>query len=352
MDDLPREIRYPFVTAPEPGEAVEVAEGVLWFRLPLPMALDHVNVYVLDDGNGWTIVDTGLFTRKASALWESILAGPLSGRPVNRVVLTHHHPDHVGMAGWFQSTHGAEIAATRVAWLTARMLTLDDQDRPTDETVAFWRRAGMSPDVLAARMAERPFNFADVVAPIPLGYTRLEDEGQIEMGGRVWTVRFGQGHAPDHATFWSEDDALVLGGDQLLPSISPNLGVYATEPAADPVAEWLGSCRRLQPFAQNDHFVLPGHKLPYRGLPTRLSQLIDNHESALDRLRQHLWEPATAAECFMPLFKRTIGPGEYGLALVEAVAHCAHLWQAGEAIRIRRDDGAWLYQMKGTDHGP
>ncbi len=352
MDDLPRDIRYPFDTAPDPAVPVEVAEGVLWFRLPLPMALDHVNVYALDDGDGWTIVDTGLFTRKSRDIWEAMLNGPLGGRPLNRVVLTHHHPDHVGMAGWLRTAHGAELAATRVAWLTARMLTLDDQDRPTDETVAFWRSAGMDASVLETRLKERPFNFADVVAPIPLGYSRLDEGGRIEMGGRTWTVRLGQGHAPDHATFWSEDDPLVIGGDQLLSSISPNLGVYATEPEADPVAEWLESCHRFQSHALPDHFVLPGHKLPYRGLPTRLAQLIENHEGALKRLRRHLARPASAVECFPPLFKRAIGPGEYGLAMVEAVAHCVHLWQSGEAVRTRRVDGAWAYQMKDADHGP
>ena len=164
------------------------------------------------------------------------------------------------------------------------------------------------------------------------------------MGGRAWRVRIGNGHAPEHATFWSEDCSLLLGGDQLLATISPNIGVYATEPDADPVAEWLDSCTALQPFARDDHLVLPGHKLPFTGLPTRMRQLIDNHHSALERLADFIATPRTAPDCFSILFKREISDGTYGLALVESVAHLSHLYQAGLASRTRRDDGAYLYQ--------
>ncbi len=135
----------------------------------------------------------------------------------------------------------------------------------------------------------------------------------------------------------------MLGGDQLLPSISPNLGVYPTEPEADPVTDWLDSCKRFQLLAQEDQLILPGHKLPFYGLPTRLDQLIENHVSALGRLEERLATPATATECFLAVFKREIKPTEYGLAMVEAVAHCQHLYLQGRATRKRRDDGAWVY---------
>lgn len=338
-------IRTLFETPPEPGKAIEIAEGILWLRLPLPMALDHVNVYALDDGDGWTLVDTGVTSRKTRSIWEAALAGPLKGKPVRRVFVTHHHPDHVGNAGWFQTQHGAELAMTRVAWLFARMLTLDVQETPLEETLLFWRRAGMSAEIYAQRSSERPFNFADVVWPMPLGFTRLVEGETVSAGGRTWDVRLGAGHAPDHATLWSRDDGVVIGGDQLLASISPNLGVYATEPEADPVRDWIESCTRLATFAREDQRVLPGHKLPFTGLPARMIQLIDNHHTALDRLRAWLTEPRTAHECFQPLFNRAVRGGEYGLALVEAVAHVNHLYHAREVTREARDDGAWVFRL-------
>ncbi|WP_152912692.1 MBL fold metallo-hydrolase [Candidatus Rhodobacter oscarellae] len=267
MDGEASGIRYPFEAPPEEGAAVEVAEGVLWLRMPLPLKLDHVNCYALDDGDGWTLVDTGMSSRRSRAIWQALLDGPLAGKPVTRVLVTHHHPDHIGNAGWFQAEHGAELLTTRTAWLMARMLVLDVQDHVAPETADFWRAAGMLPAILEQRLAERPFNFADVVAPLPLGFTRLREGDTLRAGGRDWAIRIGNGHAPEHATLWSQSDNLVLGGDQLLPSISPNLGVYATEPDADPVAEWYEACERLLRFARPDQLVLPGHKLPFRNGP-------------------------------------------------------------------------------------
>lgn len=348
-------LRSPFETPPPSGTATQVAEGILWIRLPLPMVLDHVNVYALDDGDSWTLVDTGMFSKRSRALWQTLLEGPLAGKPVRRVIVTHHHPDHVGAAGWFQSEHGAEVLATRTAWLMARMLTLDAQDRPTPETLAFWTRAGMDPEILAQRAAERPFNFADIVAPMPLGFTRMQEGDTVHAGGRDWLVRIGNGHAPEHATLWSSDGTLVLGGDQLLATISPNIGVYATEPEADPLSGWLSSCTRMAQFATDDQLVLPGHKLPFTGLPIRLRQLIDNHHSALSRLEAFIAEaPRTPPECFGLLFKRTITGDTYGLALVETIAHLNHLRAAGRADFTLRADGArlWHAVATGPDSAP
>jgi glyoxylase-like metal-dependent hydrolase (beta-lactamase superfamily II) len=336
-------LRFPFETPPDPGAAVEVAEGVLWLRLPLPMALDHVNVYALADADGWTLIDTGMNSRKTRDIWEAALAGPLAGKTVARVLLTHHHPDHVGLVGWFQD-RGAELLTTRAAWLYARMLTLDVQDRPSAQSMQFYTRAGMTPEMLTKRATERPFNFADVVAPMPLGFTRVEEGEALTLGGRCWRVRLGQGHAPDHITLWSEVDELVIGGDQLLPGISPNIGVYPTEPDADPLTEWLEATARFVPHARDDQLVLPGHKLPFTGLPFRLQQMAENHHQALERLLGHLHEPQTAAGCFPALYKRPIGEGEYGLALVEAVAHLNCLLRRGQVCRSLRADGAWLWQ--------
>nr|WP_226898511.1 MBL fold metallo-hydrolase [Mangrovicoccus algicola] len=339
-------MRHPFPDPPAEGAAVEIAPGVLWMRLPLPIALDHVNVYALADDDGWTIVDTGMDTRRSRAVWQRLLDGPLAGRPVARVLVTHHHPDHVGLAGWFRAEHGAEIMMTRTAWLFARMLRLDEQAVPPPETLEFWRRAGMDPAVLAARQAERPMNYCDIVAPMPLGFRQIAEGDLLDLGGRSWRVRLGGGHAPDQATLWSEDGTLVIAGDQILPGISPNIGVYATEPKANPLADWIESCTRLAHHATPGQLVLPGHKLPFTGLPARLAALIASHHRALARLRAHLAVPHSAAECFPALYRRDIGPGEYGLALVEAIAHVNYLEAAGEISGGLRDDGAIAWQIR------
>ena len=342
-------LHYPFAEPPAHGEVTQVAEGILWIRLPLPMALDHVNCYALRSGDGWDIVDTGFDTKKTRAIWEKLLAGPLGGAPISRVIATHYHPDHIGLAGWFMAQHGAELWTTRTSYLVTRMMVLDEQEQPMPETLAFWQRAGMDSELFEKRRAERPFNFADCVSPLPLGYRRIAQGDRITMGGREWDVRIGNGHAPEHATFWEVGGDLVLGGDQLLPSISPNLGVYATEPLADPVAEWLESCEYFQQFARAEQLVLPGHKLPFYGLPLRLDQLIANHHGALARLLDRLEAPHTATQCFDVLFKRKIGEGEYGLALVEAMAHMNHLYHLGQVTRTRDDKGRFLWQKVSHD---
>lgn len=338
-------IHHPFATPPGAGEAIEVAPHILWLRLPLPMALDHVNVFALDDGDGWTIVDTGLMSKKTKAIWAALITGPLAGKPIRRLIVTHHHPDHIGLAGWFQD-QGVELITTRTAWLLARMLVLDEQPKPTAEGLLYYRRAGLTAAELAAKAEERPFNFADIVAPLPQGFTRIEEGSILRAGGRRWLVRIGHGHAPDHATLWSLDDSLILGGDQLLPGISANIGVYPTEPEADPLGEWLDSTRRFEAFAQDDHLILPGHKLPFTGLPFRLVQMAENHTSALDRLLGHLKTEKTALQCFPALFKREIGPADQGLALVEAVAHLNYLLKRDLVSRFLTQDGAWQWQAR------
>lgn len=339
-------IRYSAAEPPAEGAATEIAPGVLWLRLPLPMALDHVNVYALREPGreGWTIVDTGFDTGRARAIWQGLRAGPLEGLPIRRVIGTHHHPDHIGLAGWFMESDGAELAMSRTAWLTARMLQLDRQECPTPQALTFWRRAGMPAAMLERRAAERPYNSADVVHPLPPGFTRVTEGETVTFGQRHWRVAMGDGHAPRHATFWSLDDDLVIGGDQLLPSISPNLGVYPTEPDADPVGEWLDSCARLAALAEPRHLVLPGHKLPFTGLPLRLRQLADNHHGALARIEEGLREaPRSAVGCFDILFKRRIAAMEFGLALVEAVAHVNHLHRNGRIRPVGESEGAVLW---------
>jgi len=337
-------MRFPYETPPAEGEAIEVADGILWIRMPLPMRLDHVNVFALREPDGWTVVDTGFASKRSRAIWQQLMAGPLQGRPITRVIATHHHPDHIGLAGWMQTAFGAELWTSRTSWLMARMLTMDTQEVQNEETLLHYRSGGMDPEIYQKRVSDRPFLFSDVVAPMPLGFKRMQEGEAISIGGRTWDIRMGNGHAPEHVTMWCREEPLLLAGDQVLSSISPNIGVYAAEPEADPLAEWLEACERLTPFATEDHLVLPGHKLLFTGLPARMAGLIENHHSALDRLLDHLNSPRTAAECFSILFKRPIGEGEYGLALVESIAHLNHLYHLGQVTRTRRADDAWIWQ--------
>ena len=310
------------------------------------MALDHVNIYAVDEGNSWTIIDTGLWSKKTLSIWRSIIDKYFGNKPINRIIVTHHHPDHVGLAGWFQKEFKAVLWMTRTAWLTARMLRLDYQKLPTEEIVNFWRRSGMDGKIVKERAAGKPFNFGDSVFEMPLGFRRITDSEKITLGDRSWIVRVGNGHAPEHATLWCEDEPLIIAGDQIISSISPNLGVYATEPEADPVEDWLISCKNFVPFANNDQLVLPGHKLPFIGLPHRLRQLIENHHSALSRLVDFLKEPQTAVGCFPALYNRKINENEYGLALVEAVAHLNNLYRKKMVTRDMNSDGAYVYRLK------
>jgi len=336
-------LHFPFATHPSEGNVTEVAPGVLWLRLPLPMTLDHVNCYVLDDGDGWTLVDTGIASDRAKALFEALLAGPFAGKPLRRLIVTHYHPDHIGLAGWFVA-RGVELLTTRTSWLTARMLTFDRQETHSPQALTFARRAGMTEEQLATRAAERPFNFADVVSPLPPGYTRLAEGDRITAGGRRWQVLFGQGHAPDHALLFSQDDALVLAGDQVLPGISPLIAVYPSEPEEDPLTAFLSSTAALIRHANENHLVLPGHKLPFQGLPHRLHEMAQHHEQALARLLEHLSTPRLAVDCFPLLFKRPVTQSTFGMALSESVAHLNCLLTRGLVTRHLTPQGAWAWQ--------
>ncbi|MEM7545621.1 MAG: MBL fold metallo-hydrolase [Pseudomonadota bacterium] len=344
---LPKGLAYPHGEAiPAPGEAIEVADRILWLRLPLPMTLDHVNIYALDDGDGWTVIDTGFQTGKTKEIWADLLNGPLAAKRVKRIIATHHHPDHVGLAGWLQAEESAQFLTTRTSFLFTRMLTLDHHERTSDLNLLHMKRAGAPEEMIEKARNREPMNFSRVVAPLSHGYTRIRDGGRIEMGGRMWRIFTGDGHAPEHATFWSADGKILISGDQVLPRISPNLGVYPNEPEADPVGEWLVSCQKFQPYATEGHLVLPGHNRPFTGLPKRLEQLIDNHHGAIKRLRKFLSEPRSAVDCFDTIYKRRINEGEFGLAMVEAIAHLNHMFASGEATKSLDADGVIRFCME------
>ena len=337
-------MRYPFEkNQPDALNYVKLAEGIFWFRQPLPMALKFVNIYVLDDGDGWVAFDTGMNTHEARDLWQNWLGGALKEKPLKKLIMTHHHPDHVGLVGWFME-QGVEILATRTSYFLTKSLLLDVQERWPEDTVQFYHRAGMEEELLHKRSTTRPFNYIDIVHPFSKGYRRIKDGDHLKIGDYSWIVRTGGGHAAEQATFWHEKGDFVLSADAILPKISPNVSVHPSEPDGDPLQEWLSACKYYARFATDTQLVLPGHKDVFYGLPTRIKQHISNHEEALERLYAFIKTPKTAREAFDLLFKREIKSSEYTLALGEAVAHMNHLWHQGRAERFSSKEGRYLFK--------
>ena len=333
-----RGLTYPFPTPPGAGEAVTVAPGVLWLRLPLPMSLNHINVYALEDGDGWALVDTGLNTPDAIAGWETALAGPLGGRPVTRVICTHMHPDHIGLAGWLCERFAAPLLMTRLEYVTARMLIADTGQPAPEDGAIFCRAAGWY-DAQIARFRKHFGGFGKAVRPLPTSFVRMVDGQVLTIGNGEWRVVVGEGHSPEHACLWRESDDVVLGGDQILPRISSIVAVWPTEPAADPLGDWLTSLKRMKTVFPQDTLVLPSHGEPFHGVQARLDALIRGHETGLTRLERTLARPCRVVDVFGALFARTIDDGLLGMATGESRAHLNYLVRHGRAQVARDADG-------------
>lgn len=307
----------------------------------MPGPLKHVNVVVLDDGPGVAVVDTGLAVQPTRDAWEALLAGPLAGRPVTRVIATHFHPDHVGLAGWLCERFEAPLYMTRSEWLLARLLTSDIRDAPPTEALAHWRLAGWDEARIEAEAAKGWGRFASVVAPLPHRYSRLVDGQQLLVGDRRWRVVVGSGHSPEHACLVDEAGGIMIAGDQVLPKITSNVSLMLSEPDEDPLGDWLASIARLKAL-DDALLVLPGHGDPFTGLHARLDALDAGHRDRLDALHTHLAEPRRAVDCFGVLFGRAIDDGLIGLATGEALAHLRHLEVEGRAVRDIREGVAWF----------
>jgi glyoxylase-like metal-dependent hydrolase (beta-lactamase superfamily II) len=327
--------------APEPGETIALAEGVAWARLPVPGSLKHINIWLLDDGDGLTVVDTGLDLPDCRSAWEALLSGPLAGRRITRVIVTHFHPDHLGLAGWLTERFGVSLWMTREEWLFARMLTSDIRDAPPAEAFSYWRGAGWSEQRIAAEVQKGWGRFAAMVSSVPVSFVRIRDGDTIRIGRRDWRVVVGSGHCPEHACLLDDAGAVMIAGDQVLPRITSNVSLSLSEPQGDPLGDWLASIEKLKGLS-DDLFVLPSHGEPFTGLHARLDALARGHGERLDALHAHLATPRRAIDCFPILFGRKIDDSLTGLATGEAMAHLRRLEMEGRARRQAKEGVFWF----------
>jgi len=330
-------IEYARHDAPEPARLEPIADGVWWLRMPLPFALDHINLWLLEDGDAWTIVDTGIGLDEVRALWEQLLAGPMGGRPVRRIVVTHFHPDHFGLAGWLHERTGARLAMTRGEFLTGSLIQADADHRYSDLQVAFFRRHGLD-EARLAPLARRGNVYRRVVTPPPARYRRLVDGETFRVGEHHWQVAIGTGHAPEHACLHCPSLGVLIAGDQILPRITPNVSLQAMEPEADPLRQFLDSVERFSALPA-DALVLPSHGLPFRGLHARLAELRAHHLARLDELAEACDRPRTAAELIPVLFRRRLDSHQVMFAMGESLSHLVYLTTEGRLVRLPGDDG-------------
>lgn len=345
-----RGLTYLLGPPPAPGEAIRAAPGVLWLRLPLPMALNHVNVYAIQDDDGWAVVDTGVQTPECIRAWDAALAGPLGARPVTQVICTHMHPDHIGLAGRLCERFGAPLKMTRLEYVTARMLLADTGPAPEDGAV-FYRAAGW--DETRVAIYRRDFGlFGRGVAPLPQTFTRIKEGDTLRIGDDDWRIVVGSGHSPEHACLWREADGVFIAGDQVLPRISSNISIWPTEPAADPLHDWLTSLDKLSALLPEDLLILPGHGEPFTGVQPRLEALKRGHQLSLTRLERALQTPKRTIDVFSTLFARAVGDGIYGMATGESLAHLNHLAGQGRARRDRDADGVDWWTATNPEPAP
>jgi len=346
----PQEITYPhgLKQAPGPGETVKLTRGVHWLRMPLPYTLDHINLYLIEDGDSWVIVDTGVNTSKVRDLWERHFEGVMGGRPVSKVIVTHLHPDHVGLAGWLCRRFKIDLWMSRTDYLMCRNLVLDTGTEAPEEGVQFYREAGFN-EAQVETYRRRFGGFGRDVSTLPQSFQRLVGGQQLEIGGRTWEAVVGRGHAPEHICLWCPEAGILISGDQVLPRISSNISVHPTEPQADPLSEWLESCARIRDTLPETTLVAPAHNEPFYGLRVRLQALIDEHEADLIALEDMLDDPKRANDVFGALFRRPITDDLVHMATGESLAHLNCLIGRGRARRFLAEDGVARYQRTRSD---
>lgn len=329
---------YPFAAPPPPGEVREAAPGVHWLRMPLPFALDHINLWALEDGAGLALVDTGLGNDATRALWQQVFDGFFRGRPVTRVIATHLHPDHAGNVGWLGARFGAPLWMSQSDYLMAHAWRENTAGFSTDAMLAHLARHGLTGELIEGP-ALRGNSYRHNVPDFPRTYRRIMDGDALAIGGRSWRVLMGYGHAPEHASLYAGDLGVLISGDMLLPRISTNISVNQVDPDANPLALFLASLHRYTQEIGGDPLVLPSHGLPFRGMRERVGQLEAHHAARLGELEDACTAPKSPAEVIGTLFRRELDAYQTFFAMGEALAHLNYLMHAGRFARLAGADG-------------
>ncbi len=340
MNETVREarLRFPFAAPPGPGEAIEVAAGILWARLPLPFALDHINIYFIDDGDGWAVVDAGISDEASRAAWDALLGGPLAGRRLTRLIVTHSHPDHIGLAGWLVERFGIPIHTSLSAYLDCLAISLQPGRLEAAVYRDFYSSNGL--DAATVRLLTTlGHGYLRMISPLPSTYRRLFAGDALTIGGRAFAVLSGEGHAPEQIMLYLPEEKLFFAGDQALAHISPNVSVQAMDPFGDPLGLYLRSLARLKTTIAADALTLAGHQLPFLGLHARVDELAEHHRHRCQLIAEACREPRAPAELLGVLFRRKLDFHQMAFAFSEALAHVNSMLATG-ALRWAESAGS------------
>lgn len=323
---------HPFRDPPAPGTLLEVADGVLWTRLDLPFRLDHVNIHLLRDDDGWVVMDAGIANRETKAAWESLLNGALAGERITGLLVTHHHPDHIGLAGWLCEKLEIPLMTSRTAYLSSNFLYNSPDLMAASDYSRFYASHGM-PDEIAALVSTQGHDYLRMMSEPPFTYRRLAHGDTLTIGGRDFRVMCGDGHCAEQVMLHLPEAKLFFAADQVIEKISPNISVMAYEPEGDPLGGFLRSLDDIRQDVPDDSLVLAGHRLPFYGLHERIEELKSHHRQRLQAITDAARCQAVSAADVIPLlFHRAMSPHEMSFAFSEALAHMNHLSAGGMAV--------------------